>query len=323
MHRHPWMLPAWALMGSLAAGCGTAHSHVTWQDPPPRQEVVAEAEKSPPAPPEPAAPSAVADPKAFAARFPNPSLCEAAARRVQQSESRDEGWAALKACIEYTPFTQLNALLGRAWAKDLSERPEGASLIARVVAQRGGAVSGEIQTLQERRIPIFSLSSAMDRPDTYKGRYVLLRARVADQRTEGERSTVWLVEQTLTPVESDAPVGYSERMDSLSSYSGDLDGQTQLTGVGRIGGTVQSRQRSERTLTRKNYDNISDETGREALGRLPREDPFLETRRDYVILARFDGMRVTSGGGDTDDEAPRIPVLTIVSYHTPHPLVVY
>ncbi|MFP2929184.1 hypothetical protein ACLESO_29080 [Pyxidicoccus sp. 3LG] len=320
MLRHPRMLPAWALLGSLAAGCGASHSHVTWKEEPPRREsLIAPA---PAAQPEPAAPSAVSDPKGFAARYPNPALCEAAARRVQGS-SREEGWAALRACIEHTPFTQLSALLGTAWAEDLRVRPEGASLIARVVAQRGGSVNGELRLLQERRIPIFSLASAMDRPDTYKGRYVLLRAQVADSRTADERPTVWLVEHSLTSVETNAPMGYSERTDTSSFFSGDLGGQTQLTGPGRIGGTVSSREVSDRSLTRKHYDNISDETGREALGRLPRADPFLETRRDYVILARFDGMRITSGGTEGEDEAPRIPVLTIVSYHPPHPLAVF
>lgn len=318
MLRHPWMLPTWALLGSLAAGCSASHSHVTWTEEPPRKDVAAAAAPRS----EPPAPSAVSDPKGFAARYPNPALCEAAARRLQP-DSREEAWAALKACVEHTPFTQLKALLGTAWAEDLRVRPEGASLIARVVAQRGGSVSGELHFLQERKIPIFSLSSAMDRPDTYKGRYVLLRAQVADQRTEGERPTVWLVEHTLSSVETNAQVGYGEHTDMLSSYSGDLGGQTQLTGPGRIGGAVSSRQRTDRGLTRKHYDNISDETGREALGRLPSADPFLETRRDYVILARFDGMRLTSGGADAEEEAPRIPVLTIVSYHPPHPLVVY
>lgn len=320
MRRLPWTLPAWALLGSLAAGCGASHSHVTWTEEPPRREQLAA--PAPQAEAEPPAPAASADPKAFAARYPNPALCEAAARRLQP-ESRDEAWAALKACIEHTPFTQLSALLGRAWADDLRVRPEGASLIARVVAQRGGSVAGELQLLQARRIPIFSLASAMDRPDTYKGRYVLLRAQVADQRTEGERPTVWLVEHTLSSVETNAPVGYGERIQTTSTYSGDLSGQTALTGPGRLGGSVDSRQTEDRVTTRKHYDNISDETGREALGRLQREDPFLETRRDYVILARFDGMRLTSGGADEDAEAPRIPVLTIVSYHSPHPLVVY
>ena len=101
MRRLSWTLPAWALLGSLAAGCGASHSHVTWTEEPPRREPLVAAE--PPAePPPPPGPVASADPKDFAARNPNPALCETAARRLQP-ESRDEAWAALKACIEYTP----------------------------------------------------------------------------------------------------------------------------------------------------------------------------------------------------------------------------
>ncbi|NVI97432.1 hypothetical protein HV824_04765 [Myxococcus sp. AM009] len=308
--RHPsWKLSTWALLGSFAAGCGASHSHVTWSEdaPHPKEEVFAVRP-----PPEPPAPSPTADPRAFAARYANPAVCEAAARRLQGA-SRDEAWDGLKACIEHTPFTQLNALLGRAWAKELSVRPEGAKLIARVVAQRGGSVTGELRYLQEKQIPIFSLTSAMDRPDTYKGRYVLLRAQVADQRSEGARPTVWLVEQALRSVQTDEVVGYGERIDSVIAYSGDVGGR----------GAVTTAERSGRGTTRRFVENISDETGREALGRLASADPFLETRRDYVILARFDGVRLTSGGAETDDEAPRIPVLTIVSYHAPQALVVY
>ncbi|WP_163782082.1 hypothetical protein [Myxococcus vastator] len=309
MRRPSWKLSTWALLGSFAAGCGASHSHVTWSEdaPHPKEEVFVARP-----PPEPPAPSPTEDPKAFAARYANPAVCEAAARRLQGA-SRDEAWDGLKACIEHTPFTQLNALLGRAWAKELSVRPEGAKLIARVVAQRGGSVTGELRYLQEKQIPIFSLASAMDRPDTYKGRYVLLRAQVADQRSEGARPTVWLVEQALSSVQTDEVVGYGERIDSVIAYSGDVGGR----------GAAGTAERSSRGTTRRFVENISDETGREALGRLASADPFLETRRDYVILARFDGVRLTSGGAETDDEAPRIPVLTIVSYHAPQALVVY
>ncbi|MFP2956614.1 hypothetical protein ACLEPN_01970 [Myxococcus sp. 1LA] len=319
MRRSSWMLSTWALLGPLAAGCGASHSHVTWSEDAPRQQEEVFVAKPPPEPP---APSPSADPKAFAARYANPAVCEAAARRLQGA-SRDEAWEGLKACIEHTPFTQLNALLGRAWTQDLRVRPEGAKLIARVVAQRGGSVTGELRYLQEKQIPIFSLASAMDRPDTYKGRYVMLRAQVADQRSEGERPTVWLVEHALSSVQTDEVVGYGERIDSVTSYWGDLSGQSVLTGPGRMGGTVSTAERSGRNTTRRFVENVSDETGREALGRLASADPFLETRRDYVILARFDGVRLTSGGAETDDEAPRIPVLTIVSYHAPQALVVY
>ncbi|MCP3099413.1 hypothetical protein LZ198_11085 [Myxococcus sp. K15C18031901] len=319
MLRSSWSLPAWTVLGSLvAAGCGASHSHVTWTEKSARDDMPPPEVAAPPPP----APRVAEDPRSFVARYPNPALCEAAARRIQP-ESREEAWTALKACIELTPFTQLRALLGPAWTEDLRTRPEAASLIARVVAQRGGSVNGELQYLQEKKIPIFSLASAVDRPDTYKGRYVLVRAQVADQRTEGERPTVWLVEQTLSSVETSAPVGYGERVDTLTSSSGDLGGQTQLTGPGRVGGSFVTRERSDSSVTQRHFDNISDETGREALGRLAKADPFLETRRDYVFLARFDGVRLTSGGADDDAEAPRIPVLTIVSYHAPQPLVVY
>ncbi|AEI67216.1 hypothetical protein [Corallococcus macrosporus] len=310
MRRASWMLSSWALLGPLAAGCGASHSHVTWSEDAAREDEAVFVARRPP--PEPPAPSPTADPKAFAARYANPAVCEAAARRLQGA-SRDEAWDGLKACIEHTPFTQLNALLGRAWAQDLRVRPEGAKLIARVVAQRGGSVPGELRYLQEKQIPIFSLASAMDRPDTYKGRYVLLRAQVADQRSEGERPTVWLVEHALSSVQTDEVVGYGERIDSVTAYSGDVGGR----------GAASTVERSSRNTTRRFVENVSDETGREALGRLAGADPFLETRRDYVILARFDGVRLTSGGAETDDEAPRIPVLTIVSYHAPQALVVY
>ncbi|MCE9671155.1 hypothetical protein LY474_25425 [Myxococcus stipitatus] len=312
-------LSPWVVLGSLvSAGCGASHSHVSWSEAPARDEMPPRVVEAPSPPP----PRVSEDPKAFVARNPNPALCEAAARRIQP-ESREEAWAALKACIELTPFTQIRALLGSAWTEELRTRPEAASLIARVVAQRGGSVNGELPYLQEKKIPIFSLASAVDRPDTYKGRYVLVRAQVADQRVEGERPTVWLVEHTLTSVETSAPVGYGERIDTTTSSSGDLGGQTQLTGPGRLGGNLVTRERSDFSVTQRNFDNISDETGREALGRLAKADPFLETRRDYVFLARFDGVRLTSGGADDDAEAPRIPVLTIVSYHAPQPLVVY
>ncbi len=320
MRRPSWKLSTWLLLGPLAAGCGAAHSHVAWspEEAPPEQDAAFAARP----PPQPPAPNPSADPKGFAARYPHPAVCEAAARRLQGA-SRDEAWDGLKACIEHTPFTQLNALLGSAWSEDLAHRPGGAKLIARVVAQRGGSVTGDLRYLQEKQVPIFSLASAMDRPDTYKGRYVLLRAQVADQRSEGERPTVWLVEHALSSVQTEEVVGYGERTDSVTTYSGDLSGETGLTGPGRVGGTVNAYQRSGRAATRRFVENISDETGREALGRLAAADPFLETRRDYVILARFDGVRLTSGGAETDDEAPRIPVLTIVSYHAPQALVVY
>ncbi|TSC26555.1 hypothetical protein [Corallococcus sp. Z5C101001] len=311
------------LLGALATGCGAAHSHVALED-----RTLTDA--PPPAPPASSArpateqpPASPHDARAFLARYPTPAACEGAARKLQAT-SRDDAWLALKLCVEAPGFTQLGAVLGSAWTEDLRVRPDAAPLIARVVAQRGGSVDGELRLLHSRKVPIFSLASAIAQPDTYRGRYVLLRAQVADQRSEGERPTLWLVEQGLQAVGSRREVGIAYHTDSVSETSGDLGGRTALTGEGRVGGSIFTRESTTQSASERTYDNSSEETGREALGRLAAPDPFLETRRDYVILARFDGLRVTSGmTTDDEDEGPKIPVLTIVSYHLPQALAVY
>ncbi|NOK32165.1 hypothetical protein HMI49_02950 [Corallococcus exercitus] len=318
-------LPLLTLLGALATGCGASHSHVALEDraltdapppqtPPPTARRSVASEEPPPSP---------HDARAFLARYPTPAACEGAARKLQAS-SRDDAWLALKVCAEAPGFTQLGAVLGSAWAEDLRVRPDAANLIARVVAQRGGSVDGELRLLHARKVPIFSLASAIAQPDTYRGRYVLLRAQVADQRSEGERPTLWLVEQDLQSVGSRREVGIAYNTDTVTEASGDLGGRTALTGEGRVGGTIFTRESTTQSASERTYDNLSEETGREALGRLAAPDPFLETRRDYVILARFDGLRVTSGmTTDDEDEGPKIPVLTIVSYHLPQALAVY
>jgi hypothetical protein len=118
-------------------------------------------------------------------------------------------------------------------------------------------------------------------------------------------------------------VGYATRKDSVSVKSGTLGGDAGLLGRSNLGGQLVSSEREQSSTTVRNFDNVSDETGIEALGRLPKADPFFAPGKDFVVLARFDGLRATSGGAEDDEEAPRLPVLTIVSYHVPHPLVVY
>ncbi|WP_224248174.1 hypothetical protein [Hyalangium gracile] len=312
--KKPASRPAWALLCALSlAGCATTPSRsaeVDERDKPPPP--VAAASEFPPEP---------FNPQTFANQYSNPSACERQARRFLPT-SRDEAWAALKACVEGTYFTQLQALISRTWEQELRSRPEAASLLAKVVALRGGSVEGDLRLLNEQRLPIFSLAAAIAQPDTYKGRYILVRAQVGDVRTEGEKPTVWLVEQGLGSVATEQQVGLARRKDSVSTTTGNLGGQTTL-GSGNVGGSLSEAQSTRRTETVPHYDNISTDTGREALGRLPKPDPFLSPGRDFVILARFDGMRTTSGSLDEDDEGPRIPVLSIVSYYMPHPLVVY
>ncbi|MDC0706886.1 hypothetical protein POL68_00205 [Stigmatella sp. ncwal1] len=302
----------WLLLGAISGGCASTRSAEALED---------EERSSPSTSSNVGASPQPFDAKAFAAQFPNPAVCERQARRYLPV-SRESAWSALKACVEGTPFTQLQALIDRTWTPELRTRPEGAALLAKVVAQRGGSVEGDLRLLHERKLPIFSLSSAIAQPDTYKGRYILVRAQVGDMRSEGDKSTLWLVEQGLGSVAKDQQIGTARLRESAFSTTGDLGGQTTL-GSGNVGGSLVQTELSRDTVTLPTYDNISSETGREALGRLASQDPFLAPGRDFIILARFDGMRTTSGASDEEDEGPSIPVLSIVSYYMPHPLVVY
>jgi hypothetical protein len=303
---------AWILLGALVlVGCATPRPPPELEDSQAPATSMGKQELPPDA----------FNPSTFTAQYSNPSECERQARRYLRY-SREDAWAALKSCVEGTHFTQLQALLSPEWAPELRGRPEGASVLARVVALRGGSVDGDLKLLHDRKLPIFSLASAIAQPDTYKGRYILIRAQVGDVRSEGEKPTVWLVEQNLGSVGSEQRVGVMRRKEKSSTTSGNLGGQTTL-GSGQIGGTISKDETTRTEDTVISYDNISTETGREALGRMAKADPFLSPGRDFVILARFDGMRTTSGSMDEDDEGPRIPVLSIVSYYIPHPLVVY
>ncbi|PTL85292.1 hypothetical protein [Vitiosangium sp. GDMCC 1.1324] len=313
-----------ALAAVATVGCGSARHTHTVEARGSSRRLLQEERPAPVATAE-TAPAERARPveKDFGARYATPAQCEVAARKRLLS-SRDEGWAALKSCVEQMHFTLLDALLSDAWAEELRVRPDAAQVIAQVVAKRGGSVDGELKLLHERKVPIFGLSAAIAQPDIYKGRYLLLRAQVADVRSEGDRPTVWLVEQALGSVESDQPVGYSTRKDTASVHSGAVNGDAGLLGRANLGGQIGTSEREQSSLTVRRFDNVTDETGREALGRLPKADPFFAPGSDFVVLARFDGLRTTSGGDEEEDEAaPKLPVLTIVGYYAPHPLIVY
>jgi hypothetical protein len=64
------------------------------------------------------------------------------------------------------------------------------------------------------------------------------------------------------------------------------------------------------------FDNDRVMTGRMAVGKLPEADPFLEPGKDFLFLARFDGMRPS-----VDDDSVPIAMVTILKYFTPNALL--
>jgi hypothetical protein len=307
----------WALLSLLTLGCATNRM----------EELESEARPKPLAEPglSPAALEATLPrvEEGFAARYSKPVLCEAEARR-RLEQSREEGWAALKACVAGTHFTMLRTLLEEAvWLQELRTRKDAPLVLAQVVAHRGGSVDGDLRLLHQKRLPIFGLAAAMAQPDAVKGRYVLLRAKVKKFDRQGELTTVRLAEQKLESVGTDVQVGEAPVTEQSSSQQGQLRGNVGMLGKADLKGGIDSSTREARRMTVRHFDNVPADTGREALARLVRPDAFLSVEQEYILLARFDGLRATSGGEPGDPEPPRVPVLTLVSYEVPHPLVVY
>ncbi len=265
-----------------------------------------------------AAPAAF-DARGFAQAQSTPAECEESARSMRQT-SRDDAWSALRACVERSrwpqgAFTALQTLIGGAWDDDLKQRADAPALVARVVAARGGDVDGDLPLVQRSRVPVFSLRAALDQPELYKGRYILLRGSLADLRAEGGLATALLRESALRSAVREFETGPKARTDreETTTLNGDL--RTAAYGDFQGRGAVGRSGRTDRATVSRRFENENVITGRQALGRLAQADPFLEPGREFVFLARFDGVR-------TDDDDATLGLLTVVSYFEPAPLLV-
>jgi len=257
--------------------------------------------------------------------------CEASARALRQS-SPQYAWEALRACVEIGhfsrgPFTQI-ALLTSYWDDELRSRPDAARVVGQVIANRGGDADDDISRLQKVRMPVFTLGAAMRQPDVYKGRYVILRARLFDVRMDDKSATAMLAETSMKSAEGlrDSGDVYVTSYNRSGTYSGSRTGsgayQTDRNGSGRGTysqsgeGGYSSSGSSTSGRAKRVYENVVNATGRQALGRLPEADPFLEPNKEFIFVARFDGVRP----GNAPNTTP-LAALTIVTYYSPGALL--
>lgn len=266
-----------------------------------------------------AAPRRTFDPKAFAADQLTPADCETAARQIHQ-QGADDGWNALRACVERTrwprgEFTQLERLTGGYWDTELQTRPDAPRLIAQVIALRGGDVEGDIPLAQKSRVPLFTLAAALRQPDVYKGRWVLLRGALSDLKQDGNKAAALLHETSLRATAREVQVGAVQRTDRTNSTSLRGDAQTSMFGNLRGGAQIKGSDRTERSTVRQLFENERVETGRQAVGKLAQADPFLEPDKDFIFLGRFEGVK------PGDDEQP-VAVLSIAGYFPPNALLI-
>jgi len=274
------------------------------------------------------APSEVASPRAFAARFPRADLCESAARSVMPL-SRDKAWEVLRACVDRGGFTLIKRLLDGAWDKELTSKTDAASLLAKVVAQRGGDVYGDLNQLRQRRVPLFGLAPATTNPDLYQGRLLLLRARVDQVKTEKGKTSVTLSEFVLSGQtsfqEGDTREVRRSSAQARRSGTGSLDVKTSRYGNASVRGRYASEDSSSNASTSgvetRRSDNTPVESGLVAVGKVPGPDPFFEPGRQFVILARFDGVREIPTESEEAD-VDRMPIVTVLSYAEPSPVIV-
>ncbi len=266
------------------------------------------------------------DARGFAAEQLTPLECEKAARRIHEINP-DQGWAALGACIERTrwprgEFTQLELLTNGYWDDELRTKPDAPRLMARVIALRGGDVEGDIPLVQKSRVPLFTLAAALRQPDVYKGRWVLVRCALTEIRQEGNRAALMMRETSLRATAHEVQDGPISRYDTSArgSARGEFSGSTRNARTGRTdysgagSGQYSSSRRSEFSTVSQKFENERVETGRRAVGKLPQADPFLEPEKDFVFLARFDGV---SPGRD---EQP-VALLTVAGYYQPNALL--
>jgi hypothetical protein len=259
------------------------------------------------------------DAKEFAAAQITPVDCEAAARHLRDTNP-DQAWQGLVACIERArwprgEFTQLELLTRGPWDQDLQTRPEAPRLIARVIAHRGGDVEGDIPLAQKSRVPIFSLAAALRQPDVYKGRWVLVRALLTEMKQEGGKAAAMVKETSLRATSREVQVGNISRSESSTSSS--VSAQAQTTRYGNARGSAQysSTGRFETSTVKQKFENEHVETGRQALGKLPQADPFLEPDKDFIFFARFDGVR-------PGEDGQPLAVLSIAGYYQPSALLI-
>src|SRR5205814_5939141 len=267
------------------------------------------------------------DAKAFAAGQPSSFDCESSARRLHES-SPDQAWAALGACVERQgwsrgDFTSLERITGGFWDEDLTTRPDAPRLIARIIAARGGDVEGDIPLVQKSRVPLLTLAAALRQPDVYKGRWVLVRGALSEIRQDGNKAAAMMRETSLRATAREVADGPISRRDT--SYKGSAQGEFSSSSRNSSGnrsdykaggsGQYSSSGRTEYSSVKQKLENERVETGRRAVGKLPQADPFLEPEKDFLFLARFDGVN------PGQDQQP-IAMLSIAGYFQPNALLI-
>ncbi|RMH16934.1 MAG: hypothetical protein D6701_08165, partial [Gemmatimonadetes bacterium] len=197
-------------------------------------------------------------PEEFAKALPSAKRCEYEARKYYDAGKTNKGWKLLMGCVKRGDFTHLKPLLEEPWLTELGKRRGGAEMLAHVMATRGGDVSGDLRLLHEKRVPVFSLSSAIAEPEVYEDRLIILRGRVGERRKEGDRFAATIAETSLESHAAERTLGSKYVSERKSSYRSNTraSGRYNTSRYGRgtgsykrsYGGSGSSRYSSKRVV---------------------------------------------------------------------------
>ena len=148
-----------------------------------------------------------------------------------------------------------------------------------------------------------------------KARWVVVRGALKDVKQDGQKAAAMVSETSLRATSHEVQVGTVSRRESSSSTTARAEAQTTRFGNARGSATVDSRDRSEFSTVKQKFENERIETGRQAVGKLPQADPFLEPEKDFIFIARFDGVK------PGEDDKP-IALLSIAGYYPPNALLI-
>ena len=260
--------------------------------------------------------AALGAPKEWARQYRRDLECERAAHELEPAHGHEVAWTYLKACIEKGNFTQLKTLVEN-WEDDLKNRPEAPSMIAQIIAARGGHLRPDLEILQQKRIPVFDLTSALKQSVAFTGRYLVFVGKIAEAKTSKGKVELVLAEQTLTS--ELASVFSGPRTGTVSSASG--SGQVGFRSNGILGsgsaqGSYSNRSTTESGRMEQRVTDVFEDTGLEVIAKVKQPDPFLTADKSLVFLVRFDGTLVTDTESTSEGEEPhRTALVTLISYH--------
>lgn len=215
--------------------------------------------------------------------LPRGPACERAAA-VERLNSPERGLTLLRGCFAHGDVPSIGALATR-WRSELKALDDAPTLLAQALAS-SSTLQHDLSTLQRQGVALYDVSTAMTRPEAFRGQLVAFMGEV---REATGKDTLMLVELVNTTERVEVPTGKTVEVET--TVSGQQLGRT-------------AERRSE-----VRYLQTTSESGREIVARLPSPSLNLSVERPHIFVGRYLGNRQLDP--QLDDLAA---VVDVVSY---------